>query len=291
MNVEIKDPLFRSAVEAIEQGNLASLQTLLAEHPHLVNTRLDTPTEGYFQSPYLLWFVADNPIRHGRLPSNIVDITDLLIQKIEEQKLGSKQFQLGYTLSLVVTGNTPKVCGVQIELIDLLIAAGAPPGGTHGALAHGNLEAAQHLLEKGSPLTLTVAVCLDRWEAIPMLVQAAQNADIQVALVAAAFLGKAPALQYLLEHGADPNLYLDPQAAQGFHSHATALHQAVWSTSLEAVKTLVDAGARLDLADRIYEGTPLGWAEYGLNGEETGPEAKEKLATIVAYLREAASKN
>lgn len=286
MDFEIKDPLFREAVEAIEQGNLANLQTLLAEHPHLLNTRLDTPTEGYFQAPYLLWFVADNPIRHGKLPSNIVDITALLIQKIEEQKLGSKQFQLGYTLSLVVTGNTPKVCGVQIELIDLLIAAGTSPGGTHGALAHGNLEAAQHLLKKGSPLTLTAAVCLDRWGEIPGLVQAAQSADLQVALVAAAFFGKVAALQYLLEQGADPNLYLDPQAAQGFHSHTTALHQAVWSQSLDAVKILVDAGARLDLADKIYQGTPLGWAEYGLSGEETDAENKEKLKAIVAYLRE-----
>jgi len=286
MDFEIKDPLFREAVQAIEQGNLANLQTLLTEHPHLLNTRLDTPTEGYFQAPYLLWFVADNPIRHGKLPSNIVDVAALLIQKIEKQKLGSKQFQLGYTLSLVVTGHTPKVCGVQIELIDLLVAAGAPPGGTHGALAHGNLEAAQHLLKKGNPLTLSAAVCLDRWEEIPGLVQAAQSADLQVALVAAAFFGKAPALKYLLEQGADPNLYLDPQAAQGFHSHATALHQAVWSQSLGAVKTLVDAGARLDLTDKIYEGTPLGWAEYRLSGEETNAAAKEKLKAIVAYLRE-----
>lgn len=286
MEFEIKDPLFREAVNAIEQGNFTTLRTLLTEHPHLISMRLDVPEEGYFKQPYLLWFVADNPIRHGKLPPNIVELTDLMIQKIEEQNLDSKAFQLGYTLSLVVTGHTPKVSGVQIELMDLLIDAGANPGGTHGALAHGNMEAAERLLEKGSPLTLTAAVCLDRSEELPKLVEAASTADLQVALVAAAFFGKVPALKYLLEHGADPNLYLEPHAAQGFHSHATALHQAVWSASLEAVKTLVEAGARLDLADHIYEGTPLGWAEYGLSGEETDAAAKEKLAAIVAYLRE-----
>jgi len=26
---------------------------------------------------------------------------------------------------------------------------------------------------------------------------------------------------------------------------------------------LIERGARLDLKDKVYEGTPLGWAEYG----------------------------
>jgi ankyrin repeat protein len=47
------------------------------------------------------------------------------------------------------------------------------------------------------------------------------------------------------------------------YSHATALHHAVHSGSLDAVKVLVEAGARFDTKDTIYGGTPLGWAEYG----------------------------
>ena len=47
------------------------------------------------------------------------------------------------------------------------------------------------------------------------------------------------------------------------YSHATALHHAVYSGSLDGVKVLVEAGASLDTKDAIYEGTPLGWAEYG----------------------------
>jgi peptide-methionine (S)-S-oxide reductase len=60
-----------------------------------------------------------------------------------------------------------------------------------------------------------------------------------------------------------PNEYLSGNS--GFHKHATALHQAVWSGSLEAVKALVDAGASLHLTDRIYQSTPLGWAKYMQN--------------------------
>lgn len=44
---------------------------------------------------------------------------------------------------------------------------------------------------------------------------------------------------------------------------ATALHHAVWSGSLDAVKVLVEAGADLIRRDTIYDGTPLWWAKYG----------------------------
>jgi hypothetical protein len=31
----------------------------------------------------------------------------------------------------------------------------------------------------------------------------------------------------------------------------------------EIVQLLVDRGARLDQRDKVYQGTPLGWAEHG----------------------------
>jgi peptide-methionine (S)-S-oxide reductase len=45
-------------------------------------------------------------------------------------------------------------------------------------------------------------------------------------------------------------------------AHSTPLHQAVSSGSLAAVQVLVEAGADLTTRDRIYDGTPLGWAEH-----------------------------
>lgn len=284
-NFGIKDPLFREAVEAIDQGKLELLQDLLEAHPELVNKRLINSGEGYFKDPYLLWFVADNPIRHGKLPANIVSICALIISKIKEQNLDTLQVQLDYTLGLVVTGSTPRNSGVQIALMDLLIDEGSNLGRGHGALAHGNIAAAQRLLERGSKPTLTTAICLERWDEVPQLLQTASSSELDVALVAAAFFGKVPALTHLLEHGANPNAYPDP--AEGFHSHATALHQAVWSGSLEAVKVLVEAGARLDLKDTIYEGTPLGWAMYSLNTKEfEDPSTKQKYTAIAEYLQQ-----
>jgi peptide-methionine (S)-S-oxide reductase len=71
----------------------------------------------------------------------------------------------------------------------------------------------------------------------------------------------------------------------GFYSHATPLHHAVWSGSLDAVKVLVEAGADLTTKDRAEHATPLGWAEYA----ETLPKAtirRKQYTEIAAYLRE-----
>ena len=99
--------------------------------------------------------------------------------------------------------------------------------------------------------------------------------------------GKFEDLQELLaKHPELASTRLD-DPAEGFHSHATALHQAVWSSSLEAVKVLVEAGGRQDLKDKIYEGTPLEWAMYSLTSDEfEDPTAKERNSAIAEYLQQ-----
>ena len=62
------------------------------------------------------------------------------------------------------------------------------------------------------------------------------------------------------------------------YSHATALHHAVSSGSLETVVTLVDAGADIALRDTAYDGTPLGWAEHS--------HGQPRYDAIAGYLRE-----
>lgn len=280
-NSDIKDPLFREAVEAIDTGNRPSLQQLLSLHPKLVSQRLDFPKQGYFRQPYLLWFIAGNPVRHERLPANISEITRLIIRSAQNNAAESFQEQIDYTLGLVATGRVPRECGVQVELIDLLIDSGANPGSGLGALAHGNINAAQRLIERGGKLTLAAAICLNRMDDILRLSKEATASDKQVALTAAAFYGKSKMIAFLLDLGADVNAYLD--ISSGFHSHATALHQAVYSGSLEAVKILVEAEADLDAKDRVYHGTPLDWAEY-MQAEENDEAAREKYAEIESYL-------
>jgi len=173
-------------------------------------------------------------------------------------------------------------------LIDLLIDAGARPGNGHGALAHGNREAAQRLMERGGKLTLTTAIGLDRKEDIERLLRQATAEEKQIALIASAYLGKPAMIRDLINSGVDVNTYIDHSS--GFHSHATALHQAVYSGSLDSVKILVEAGANLNLEDRVYQGTPLGWARY-LQKEEKDESRKEKYSQIEKFLLTLNSKN
>lgn len=278
---ETLDSLFQRAVSAIDAGDVAALERLLADHPELLRERLDTPgawlraevggaLEGYFQRPYLLWFVAGNPVRRERLPANIVEMTRALVRAAERAGAADLVEQLTYTLGLVSTGRVPRESGVQLELIDLLIDAGARPGDGLGALAHRNLDALRRLIERGGELTLAAALCLGRTDDVRRLTRAATPADRQIALAAAALLGMTPELGALIELGVDLDAY-----STGIHPHATALHHAVDSGSLAAVQVLVEAGAALDTRDRVYGGTPLDWAEHAGN------------AQIAAYLRTA----
>jgi hypothetical protein len=185
---DITAPTFLQAVEAIDSGDIDLLKQLITDNPHLITDRLQTTEEGYFKDPYLLWFVADNPIRHEKLPANIVDIANLLINEVKSKSPGTAQHQLDYCLGLVATGRIPRECGVQMPMMDALINAGATPGGGMGALAHGNTEAANYLIERGGKLTLGVAIGLQRMADVNRLLQTATADEKLAALTAAAFM-------------------------------------------------------------------------------------------------------
>lgn len=174
---DITDPIFLQAVKAIDSGDITMLEKLITANPQLVTDRLITTEEGYFKDPYLLWFVADNPIRHERLPVNIVDITSLLVEAVKDKASVTAQYQLDYCLGLVATGRIPRECGVQIAMMNALINAGAIPGDGMGALAHGNTEAANYLIERGGKLTLGVAIALRRMADVEQMLQIATDEE------------------------------------------------------------------------------------------------------------------
>jgi peptide-methionine (S)-S-oxide reductase len=275
------DALFSEAISAIDRGSVADLERLIAQHPSLVRDRLEEPgawlrdkvgkaLDDFFARPYLLWFVAEDPVRNGTLPPNIADIAGTIVRAIGREAMDSSQEQIDYALRLVAWSWIARDCGVQIALLDVLLDAGAAADGRpEDALVNGNLAAAGHLVERGARLTLATALCLGRWSDAARLGVTASAQEKQFALTMCALRGKAEALAQLVGLGVDlgvpsPDLY----------SHATALHHAVYSGSLESVKVLVEAGAPLDVKDSAYGGTPLGWADYG------------KHEDIATYLRE-----
>jgi peptide-methionine (S)-S-oxide reductase len=287
----ILDSLFREAVSAIDAGDATTLERLLAEHPRLVRDRLDSPgawlrdkvggaLDGFFRQPYLLWFVAEDPVRNDKLPRNIAQVASTIIQAVQRECVASLQEQLDYALRLVAWSWVARQCGVQIELIDALVDAGASPDGVpDDALVNSNFAAAERLLERGAELTLATALCLGRWDDVTRLAQTATARQKQMGLVLAALKGKAEALATLIKVGVDPNA-----PSPDLYSHATPLHHAVCSGSLDAVKVLVEAGAELGTRDKAENATPLGWAEY-YQGEKKGDDVK-RYAEIAAYLRE-----
>jgi peptide-methionine (S)-S-oxide reductase len=240
----VLDSLFCEAVSAIDAGDVARLERLLAEHTRLVRDRLDSPgawlrdkvggaLKGFFRQPYLLWFVAEDPVRNGRLPGNIAQLAGMIIEAAKREGVDSLQEQLDYALRLVCWSWIARECGVQIELIDVLIDAGASVDG------------------------LTV------YES-----RFGTHSD--------------SAIYKMLALGVDPTT-----VSVRNQSHGTALHHAVWSGSLDAVKVLVQAGADLNRRDSIYDGTPLGWARYGEREQKEASRAK-RYAEIAAYLHEQA---
>src|SRR5262249_43388496 len=125
------DALFRKAVSAIDAGDRATLERLLAAHPRLVRDCLHSPgswlrdkvggaLDGFFRQPYLLWFVAEDPVRNGKLPGNIDQLARTIIETAKREEVDRLQEQLNHALRLVCWSWIARECGVQIELIDLL---------------------------------------------------------------------------------------------------------------------------------------------------------------------------
>jgi hypothetical protein len=293
---EMIDRLFREAVSVIDAGDVAGLEHLLVAHPRLVRDRLESPgawlrdtvggaLDGFFKHPYLLWFVAEDPVRNGKLPGNIAHLASVIIEAAQRERAENLREQLDYALSLVSWSWIARECQVQIELIDVLVDAGAHlDGNPENALVNSNFAAAEHLVQRGAMLTLSTALCLGRWEDVQRLSQTASARDRQVGLILAALKGKADALRAVIDLGVDLN-----RPSPDLYSHATALHHAVHSGSIDAVTVLVEAGADLGVRDTAYDGTPLGWAEHLQQG--ASDEQAKRYSEIAAYLRQAGGRS
>jgi peptide-methionine (S)-S-oxide reductase len=268
-------------VSAIDAGDEKALRELLDAHPELSTERLYSPGQwlthvigeplkGFFKDPYLLWFVSEDAVRNGKLPKNIAAIASIILQKARSQNAANLQEQLDYALKLVAWSVVARNYGVQTELLDLLINAGADIKNVNDdALVNGNFEAAKYLIERGGKLTLSTALCLGKWEDADTLAVNATADEKQFSFVVAALNGKAEALSKAIGYGIDIN-----KPSNHLYSHGTPLHHAVSSGSIDAVKVLINAGADINAKDTVWNGTPVDWAEYGKHEE------------IVKYLKE-----
>jgi hypothetical protein len=251
----IEDPAFRRAVDLLDAGEADGLRAHLRAHPEVIHQRVVFEGGSYFQSPSLLEFTAENPVRHGRLPDNIVEIAKVILDagaKTDRSALDS-------TLGLVASGRVARESGAQIPLIDLLCDHGADPDqGMLTALAHGEFEAVDALLRRGATMDLAVAAATGRLAEAQRLLPAASPEERHRALALAAQHGHVEIVRLLLDAGEDPDRY-NPV---GCHSHSTPLHQAAFNGHEEVVRLLAERGASLKIRDILYRGTPADWAEH-----------------------------
>jgi hypothetical protein len=249
----IEDVAFRHAVELLDAGDVAGLRTHLNQHPDLVHQHVAFEGGNYFRHPTLLEFVAENPVRHGTLPDNIVRVAKVILD------VGVEQSALHETLMLVSTGSVPRECGMQLPLIDLLCDHGADPNSAiHATALHGEFAALNALIKRGARIDFPVAAALGRLEEARRLLPDANNDDRHLALALAAQFGHVEIVRLLLDAGENPNQY-NPV---GGHSHTTPLHQAAGGGHSELVRLLVERGARLDLKDILWHATPADWARH-----------------------------
>ncbi|HKV75375.1 MAG TPA: hypothetical protein VJN95_12720 [Gemmatimonadales bacterium] len=284
------DSRFRAAVAAMDAGRITELERLVSEYPRLVSSRLERPgpwlrdkvpnaLKGFFAKPYLLWFVAEDPVRNDRIADNVVDVMHLLIGTARRTGATNLQEQLDTTLRLVCWSWVAARQKLQIPMIDVLIDAGAAPAeNAQNALVNGHLDAAAHLLERGGTVTLAAALTLGRFDDVPRLARAASPAQRQFAFVLAALNGRADGVAWMIRDGIPIN-----QPSADLYPHGTPLHHAVASGSLDTVEAMLAGGADRTVSDTAWNGTPLGWAQHYV--ENAPAERRERYRLIAELLR------
>jgi hypothetical protein len=249
----IEDPTFRRAVDLIDAGDPAALGALLRLNPKLVRQHALFEGGNYFRSPTLLEFIAENPVRHGKLPANIVDVARVILEA------GPDTASRNETLMLVATGSVVRECKVQIPLIELLCAHGADPNSAvRIAAVLSEHDSVRALIRLGAQWDLPVAAALGNAAEFDRLLSASGPEDRHLALAVAAQFGHADLVRTLLDAGEDPDRYNPP----GGHAHTTPLHQAAAAGHEAVVRLLMERGARLDLKDVLWHGTPADWAAH-----------------------------
>ena len=266
--------IFRSAVQALGEGDIERLETLLDQYPWLVQYRCRTGEpyeEGYFAGATLLNHIAGNPSRFP-IPSNIVDITSLLLSR------GARDDEK-YTIGLLLTSKQASDAGVALPLIDLLCSTNGveldltDPTILNGPLGEDAPGTALELIRRGAKMDIRHAAALGRLD----LIQRFFNGDelpksliplpaetseakllIEQAFIYACQYGQNRICKFLLDQGVDPS----SQAGVG----QTGLHYAAHHGQLETVKMLIARNAPLEVKN-MYGGTVLGQALWSAFNE------------------------
>ena len=272
---------FEYAAEAVIDGDLATLRRMLAADPPLVHARSTrvTSQDPAVHGATLLHYIAANGVEgyRQRSPGNAVAIATMLLDAGADVNAFAQMYGGDCaTLPMLMSSTPPFETGVQVPLVTLLLDRGATIDGVgesdwqspvRTALLFGFVDAAAAVVLRGARATsLEIAAGLGHVQSVRELLPSASPAELQSALALAAHNDRVEICALLLEAGADPNAF-NPK---GMHDHATPLHGACGSGYVRLAALLLSRGARLDIRDRLWDGTPRGWAEHGGQWEILG---------------------
>ena len=287
-----REAAFERAVEAIVRGDLSTLRPLLDRHRDLTRARSSREHDAT-----LLIYTSANGVEGYRQksPPNAAAVAEVLLRAgADVDATADVYFSQCTTLGLVATSTPPEIAGVQLPVIDVLLAhgarmdlagmAGRGVGLIRACLANGQPDAARYLAERGAPLDLPGAAGIGRVDVVGSFfdsngrLQHATPEQLADAFGWACTYGRAPVVELLLDRGVDPDLTLNVHG----RGH-TGLHVAAYWGHVEVVDALLRRGARLDAIDATWKGTPVTWAITGWTND--GTESDPYYAVVERLVR------
>ena len=220
----------------------------------------------------------------------LVNYEDQQLAELEAKAKSSPDVLLDSATNLSTAANQG-----YTKIVKRMLAAGCKPydgAALTNAAGNGNLEIVKLLTDNPEPVPATVAA-----EAIKAAIQNGRLTVLEfllkkgltpgrvmlasgevTALIHALLENRNSIAETLLKNGADPNemVAFDPQ--RNFEQGGAALHFMVRTGRLDAVKWLVEKGAKPDLADPDFGITPLHVAA----SSDRRPEALEIMKRLLA---------
>lgn len=134
----------------------------------------------------------------------------------------------------------------------------------------GDEDMAQMLIDRGARIGMAAAVALGRTADIERLIRMDPDGlkpghRWGTLIVRASERSSGSVVQRLIQLGASPNAWDDPQTAVDGAAHYTPLHAAAWNENLDAIRVLLKHGANPAARETRYCGTPAGWANFAGN--------------------------
>ncbi|MDA0710380.1 MAG: ankyrin repeat domain-containing protein [bacterium] len=271
---------FESAVDAVVEGDLKVLQSLVGQFPALVETR-STRTH----QAALLHYIAANGVEdfRQRTPGNAVEMAGYLLASGAEVDALANTYGGGKTqtpMNLLVSSAHPSAAGLMAPLVEVLLHFGAAIHGLENngsplrtALASGYLDGAEALVRGGARIDTLVAVAsLGRLNLVDSFFSRADGVEQGRALVDASRFGQTEMVANLLDRGV--------AAGSVNRDDMSALHWAAAHCHGEIVRLLLNRRASLETKNK-WGGTVLGFTVFSAC---THPDADRDYVAMIETL-------